>query len=294
MNDLLNEIKTIRKCRQELAAKYKALQAKINKYKEERKDLVEKDNENRKAIQENQKRLSTLNKEFMDISVKIENTKKAKEEYKGIENALKYSKPIQNTLLKEQVLSAKKAQLKQLEEKQKDDNKVRQNLLILEQNEKNRKIKENNLDAYKKIEKELKTIKSDLVNSGIKPFVDDMNYIFNELKFDYKFYVEGNKKNVDFGIIKISDNNRKIPFKHTSLGESVIILIALMATIYKKQNTSLKLLALDNIENLDNSNLQKIFDNIEVLNKYFDNIILSGVLDDRNIEFNENVSINHF
>ena len=76
-----------------------------------------------------------------------------------------------------------------------------------------------------------------------------------------------------------------------STGETMIFILALIGAIYKKKNSNFKLLALDDIDNLDKENLHKLFSMSNILEKYFDNILFIGILNDLDISKYKNISV---
>ncbi|MCC0673131.1 hypothetical protein IC216_14145 [Clostridioides sp. ES-S-0145-01] len=246
------------------------------------------DQENK--IKENNIELSNIKERINNIDREILNIDKLTSELEAYEHALKLFNNSGNINLLEKILSLSEKDLIDLKEKWKQQLDIKQNMILLEKNESIREDKEIKLEHYKSLEKFLKQEKSNLINNGIKPFIHLMNQVLLEIGINNKtVFIKNEKNKVDFGFIM---NFKEISFEALSTGEILIFLIALIASIYQSNDSYFKLLALDNLELLDHDNLTFIFKNINMLNKYFENIVLIGVLNHFNLEeFSNNINI---
>lgn len=66
-------------------------------------------------------------------------------------------------------------------------------------------------------------------------------------------------------------------FDALSTGEQLLLLIAMLVTFLDWANPPLKVLAIDNIENLDKGNSRRVLDGLAGLNGKLDNVLLAGV-----------------
>ena len=86
---------------------------------------------------------------------------------------------------------------------------------------------------------------------------------------------ETGKEVFQFGWVK---NNRQTNFDVLSTGEQLMFLSAFLVTLLERANPPLKVLALDNIENLDEINLPNVLDGLNSLSHKLDNILIAGVI----------------
>ena len=208
------------------------------------------------------------------IDSKINKYKDFDIEKKSISKALKALPLNKDTSLLSKQLTYLQEQIKKHEEKREKDLKIRQNIMWQEKIHEQIEEKSQQNENLKTMERILSTIKKEIINSGIQPFVNDMNTFLTELNVPYRVFIECSKKKVLYGFEK----ENKISFSNLSKGESLMFMIALMAAIYKREPDTLKLLCIDNLENLDKNNLTELFKSKDILKKYFDNIIFAGVL----------------
>jgi exonuclease SbcC len=73
------------------------------------------------------------------------------------------------------------------------------------------------------------------------------------------------------------DELRGRNFDALSTGEQILLLIALMTTIIERINPPLKVLVIDNAENLDGGNLRRVLNGLTAAGANFGNIIFMGV-----------------
>ena len=120
-----------------------------------------------------------------------------------------------------------------------------------------------------------------------------MNEILKELQFNYVVFINNDGKKATLGFTKKGYDNKdvNVEIDMLSTGETMIFILALIGAIYKKKNSNFKLLALDDIDNLDKENLHKLFSMSNILEKYFDNILFIGILNDLDISKYKNISV---
>ncbi|MEG0296767.1 MAG: hypothetical protein RR620_08605 [Clostridium sp.] len=246
----------------------------------QKRDLLNKSQANQRVCNEHRDIIATLRNEVTSIENSIKEFEKKKYELEVVEDFLRNTKSISDTSLQEKILLTKRNEIVELEEQFKAEIKGRENLILIERNELEREQKQQKLDQYKLCEKTLSDIKLKIINSGIGPFVGTMNEILSQIGFRKKAFIETDKKKVVYGLV--NEGNMKITFESLSKGESLIFLISLIAAMYQ-DHQGLKILALDNIENLDVINLDILLGNIDILKNYFDNILLIGAI--KHIDF---------
>jgi exonuclease SbcC len=139
------------------------------------------------------------------------------------------------------------------------------------------------MDAYKLINDAVgpNGIQGEIVKSILDPVKDDIQHKLKLLGVDEEFYFrtesDNNKEIFQFGWYSEGKGYRN--FDALSQGESILLLTALIVTIVGRSSPKLKVLMIDNIENLDSYNLQMFFAGLNVIGEDIDNIIIAGVID---------------
>ena len=98
-----------------------------------------------------------------------------------------------------------------------------------------------------------------------------------ENKFYFSTNSDTGKEIFQFGWINKFGDKRN--FDALSTGQQMILLIAMLTTFIEKASPACRILAIDNIENLDSGNLKNVLDGLNKLSDKLDNIILAGVID---------------
>lgn len=80
------------------------------------------------------------------------------------------------------------------------------------------------------------------------------------------------------------ENGTKRPFSALSQGEQLLLMVALLTTMIERRNPPVKILALDNINDLDRDNLERVLNGLTAAGASMDNIILSGVAEPEDAE----------
>ena len=114
---------------------------------------------------------------------------------------------------------------------------------------------------------------SDAVSEKLRGLQDDNGNAPRE--FFFRTENENGKESFSFGWI--SDKG-EIPFSALSQGEQMLLLTALMVVIIERNNPPIKVLAMDNVNHLDQSNVQRIVTGLQHIGTSMDNIILAGVI----------------
>lgn len=274
--DFNNKLKKNVADRKVLATKYYEYKDRIAEIRK-KKDKVLADMEKAdNLVKENQHKINFLRKQIQDNENKIKEINTKTTEIKSLEYSLNNMAPITDTKVLEKLVSAKMNEISKLSMQQKDNMKNKEHIIIMEQNSKNLSSKKDKLKESKEVEAVLKQFKLDLVNIGIGPFVNTMNEVLAKLQLDKTVFVDTFKKKVLFGFVDAE--GRKKEFSCLSTGESLIFLLALVAAIYSLDDECFKFFAMDNLDCLDDNNLFRILEHIDVLKEYFDNILLAGVI----------------
>lgn len=121
-----------------------------------------------------------------------------------------------------------------------------------------------------------KGIKGSLMKEMLNPLLEDVNAKLHEIGITEDFYFETN-----------SDTGKEIfefgwgtkPFEALSTGEQLLLMTALMTAMIERANPPVKVLAIDNINDLDKYNLSLVMKGLNTIGENMDNIILAGVVE---------------
>lgn len=161
------------------------------------------------------------------------------------------------------------------------------------------------IDEQKKVRNDLKNIKANIIDSqtadfnklswerindaigqkGIKglitketlgPLMEDVNTKLHGIGIQSDFFFTTNS---DTGkeIFEFGWGDR--PFEALSTGEQLLLMTALMTTIIEKANPPIKILTIDNVNDLDRQNLSLVMKGLNTIGENMDNIILAGVVE---------------
>jgi exonuclease SbcC len=145
-------------------------------------------------------------------------------------------------------------------------------------------------DAFKFISDALgaKGIQGEIVKSILDPIRIDIQDKFNQLGIPHSFYFtmesDTGKEVFQFGWAETVEDRFDGPkqlyknFDALSTGEQLLLMCALMITIIERSNPKLKVLEIDNLNDLDEVNFRKVMHGLSVIGEGMDNIILSGVV----------------
>lgn len=125
-----------------------------------------------------------------------------------------------------------------------------------------------------------KGLQGELMKETLEPMQNEIQANLNSMGVDNKFYFntesESGKEIFQFGWKDKFGEKRN--FDALSTGQQMILLIAMLTTFIEKANPSTKILAIDNIENLDSNNFKNVIAGLNKISDKLDNIILSGVI----------------
>lgn len=173
-------------------------------------------------------------------------------------------------------------QINELEVKVQEQEKVKNKIQTLRQTMFESKKATMKADSYKDIKAQLGSngVRGLIVKEQLEPIKKDIEANLKLMAIDYEVFFQttsdSGQEVFQFGWIK---EGRKTNFDSLSTGEKLIYLIAFMVTILERANPELKVLAIDNLENLDKGNFKNALEGLKKLSGKLDNIILAGVVD---------------
>jgi exonuclease SbcC len=126
-----------------------------------------------------------------------------------------------------------------------------------------------------------KGIQGELVKEALDPIrvVIQENLRLVGVDREFFFHTEGANGKEVFQFGWRDDDGRELNFDALSTGQQMLLLIAMLTTIIERANPPLKVLAIDNIENLDRGNFARVIAGLNAIAPKVDNIILSGVIE---------------
>lgn len=131
-----------------------------------------------------------------------------------------------------------------------------------------------------------KGLQGELVKETLEPIQNDIQVNLSAMGIEHEFYftteTAGGKEVFQFGWKDKFGDKRN--FDALSTGQQMILLIAILTTFIEKASPNCRILAIDNIENLDSNNFKRVIDGLNKITDKLDNIILSGVIDVEEVE----------
>ncbi len=176
-----------------------------------------------------------------------------------------------------------RAQIKELKAKLEEQEKAKIMLSNLKSTMIDSKTATYNAQCIKDLADSLgaKGLQGELVKGILEPIRADIQMNLGLMGIDSEFYFstesDTGKEVFQFGWKNSFGDERN--FDALSTGQQLLLLIAMLVTFLERSNPPLKVLAIDNIENLDRVNFRKALAGMDKLSDKIDNIILSGVVD---------------
>lgn len=177
----------------------------------------------------------------------------------------------------------RRAQIKELKLKLEAQEKAKTTLSSLKSTMIDSKTATYNAQCIKDLAESLgaKGLQGELVKGILEPIRSDIQMNLELMGIDSEFYFstesDTGKEVFQFGWKNGFGDERN--FDALSTGQQLLLLIAMLVTFLERSNPPLKVLAIDNIENLDRMNFRKALAGMDKLSSKIDNIILSGVVD---------------
>lgn len=253
------------------------LQQEIQTVQEEQRKNDTSKKEHVKDITQKNKQLQKKNTELSELNNREPMIAAKKQQEVEIKAYLDENPLVDVTAMEDQKILVQ-GQIESLTVKIDEQKKVRNDLINIKANIIDSQTAEFNVLSWNQICKALGQggIKGAIMKEMLNPLLDDVNKKLHEIGINEDFYFETN-----------SDTGREIfefgwsrkPFAALSTGEQLLLMTALMTTIIERANPPVKVLALDNVNDLDRVNLGIIMRGLNVIGKNMDNIILAGVVE---------------
>lgn len=261
----------------ELGKKYRDLEATLMALNQEELDA----NRNNNLINSEINKLENLiNKAKSFDTLKTEKIARLKEELEKLQNEpVDPIAPVD--ILKKQSESIK-TNIDSLKIKIDEQEKAKTTLSNLKASMIDSKTAEYNYINFKSLDEALgaKGLQGELVKETLEPIQNDIQTNLAAMGIENEFYftteTAGGKEVFQFGWKDKFGDKRN--FDALSTGQQMILLIAMLTTFIEKANPNCRILAIDNIENLDSENFKKVITGLNKISNKLDNIILSGVI----------------
>jgi exonuclease SbcC len=174
--------------------------------------------------------------------------------------------------------------IRDLKAKIEEQNKAKITLSNLQQSMIDAKQAAHYADCYKMVADKLgpKGIQGEIVKSILEPIKVDIQSKLDVLTGAGKQFFFSTESDTGKEIFQFGWRNEleeRLNFDALSTGEKLMLLVALIVVIVERNNPKLKILMIDNIENLDHGNLVNLLEGLNIVGDKLDNIIISGVID---------------
>lgn len=271
------EINILSQNKAKLASQYKEKFNKIKVVQEQIIRLQEKRNIINKELVEQNKfnkifnELNSIEAQSKAINNNIENLKKERISITVIDEVL---------LLKQK--NAILSEINSIKTIIEEQNKAKVSLNLLQKTLLQKEQTKAEIDSVKLLLTHLgvKGLQGLIINEGLTPLQDKITDNLKLLGIENEFFFKSEGRTFDFGL----KSDRDISFDSLSTGEKLMISLAIVSAIIEKKNPNLKILLLDNIENLDQVNRKKVLDALIILKEKFNNIIVVGALNSNEIK----------
>lgn len=253
------------------------LQDKVSNTESERRTLDAEKKANEKSMDEQKKMLERKKTELSELQGREPILAAKRNQEAEIAAYLAENPNVDLTLMEDQK-NLVSSQIESLQAKIDEQKKIRNDLLNIKANIIDSQTAEFNTLCWNQICNAIgqKGIKGSIVKEMLHPLLDDVNAKLHEIGIQEDFFFETN-----------SDTGKEIfefgwsgkPFAALSTGEQLLLMTALMTAMIERANPPIKVLAIDNINDLDKHNLSIVMKGLNTIGKNMDNIILAGVVE---------------
>lgn len=253
------------------------LKEKIRNNEAEQKKLI-KDRKEYENTTRDQKKLLDKNKtELLELSGRVPMLEARRKQESEISAYLEENKKVDLTAIEEQK-TLLVGQISSLAATIDEQKKVRNDLLNIKANIIDSQTAEFNVLCWTQITAAIgqKGIKGLIVKEMLDPLKEDVNAKLHEIGITDDFFFETNS---DTGkeVFEFGWGSRS--FEALSTGEQLLLMTALMTAMIERADTPVKVLAIDNVNDLDRHNLSLVMNGLNTIGKHMDNIILAGVVE---------------
>lgn len=252
-------------------------QQEIQEAQEEQRTIDASRREQAKLLAEKMKLLQKKNTELSELNSRAPMLAAKQQQETEMAAYLAENQKIDLTIMEDHKALVQ-SQLESLQAKIDEQKRVRNDLINIKANIIDSQAAEYNVIAWTQICSAIgqKGIKGKIVKEMLNPILEDVSMKLHEIGIEEDFFFETN-----------SDTGKEIfefgwgvkPFSALSTGEQLLLMTALMTCIIERADPPVKVLALDNINDLDRHNLTRVIKGLNTIGKNMDNIILAGVVE---------------
>ncbi|PJI10246.1 MULTISPECIES: hypothetical protein [Clostridium] len=291
-----NLVKNSKKERKELLDEYHAVEAEIAKIKKEIKALEDKrtdiiseernlNNKNTSINNQILKIISQINSVKTDIKLNAEKLKIKKDELSNLQNEMASTEPAAPVDALQKQATALRSTIKTLEDESKLQEKSKNDYENLKKVMLENKTSELNTVLLNQLIDCLgvKGLQGEIMKQGLEPLKNlvQENLRLLGIKNEFSFVCESEKGKEVFQFGWIDEKKNFVDFDALSTGQQMMLLIAFLTAVIEKKSPKLKVLMIDNLNDLDNINLKNVLSGLKRLSPKLDNIIIAGVIDEK-------------
>ncbi|MCR8981610.1 hypothetical protein [Brevibacillus laterosporus] len=211
---------------------------------------------------------------------RLDDLKRAQEEREKLQN-----EPVEAIApldLLESQRNGLRGQITELESKVEEQEKVRNQMSVLRNSMLVNKESGYKSEAFKMLDQAMgsKGIQGEIVKTMLEPMQKDIEANLQVLGIDFPVFFQ-TESDTGQEIFQFGWEDRGIRrnFDALSTGQQMIFLIGFLVAVLDRAKPPIKVLALDNIENLDENNLKNVLHGLDKLADKLDNILIAGVVD---------------
>lgn len=267
-----------------LKASEQKLQMRISEIDYEMKSLMDRLQTQQKENAQNAKSIKNLQAQKSVIlnaeQKRLDDLMRAQEEREKLQN-----EPVEAIApldLLESQRNGLRAQINQLESKVEEQEKVRNQMAVLRNSMLVNKESGYKSEAFKMLDQAMgsKGIQGEIVKTMLEPMQKDIEANLQVLGIDFPVFFQ-TESDTGQEIFQFGWEDRGIRrnFDALSTGQQMIFLIGFLVAVLDRAKPPIKVLALDNIENLDENNLKNVLHGLDKLSNKLDNILIAGVVE---------------
>ena len=253
------------------------LKEQINLTQAEQKKMAEDKKEYVRIANAKQKQIEQKKTELLELRSREPMLEAKRQQEAEIKAYLNENQKVDLTAMEDQK-TILEGQIQSLAAKIDEQKKVRNDLMNIKANIIDSQTAEFNVLCWNRITNAIgqKGIKGDLMKEMLNPLLEDVNVKLHEIGIMEDFFFETNSE-TGKEIFEFGWGDK--PFEALSTGEQLLLMTALMTTMIEKANPPVKVLAIDNINDLDKHNLRLVIKGLNTIGDKMDNIILAGVVE---------------
>ncbi|URZ15474.1 hypothetical protein [Clostridium felsineum] len=281
-DNLLNKYKCVKAEIIEIQNEIKALENKRHSILSEEREL---NNKNTSINNEILKVTSQINSIKTDIKLNAEKLKIKKDELSNLQNEMATTEPAAPIDALQKQAAALRNTIKTFEDESKLQEKSKNDYENLKKVMLENKTSELNVVLLNQLIDALgaKGLQGEIMKQGLEPLKSLVQENLNLLgiKNEFSFICESEKGKEVFQFGWINEKKSFVDFNALSTGQQMMLLIAFLTAVIEKKSPKLKVLMIDNLNDLDSINLKNVLSGLKSLSSKFDNILIAGIVNQK-------------